>query len=185
MDRPKVARFVPALSPTSLRRTPFRKRFWSASTSSSDRSVKGLPGTEVRLATGAIRHTEVKALRSELGRQAAIARHSVERLASVSILWHLEHSTSGMRHHRPSSETEISTTRAVMQRGESQGIVVQDVHNRNLSRAITRVDPLSGELRLNKIAGLARIGGGTALLTPNARGAAVGLGGTTVGCGWR
>ena len=133
---------------------------------------EGVPGAAGRLAMAEARHDEVRARRDrrqdELGRQRAITLQGVERLASALILPHPERASPEVRRLQPHPETEMTAMRVVTEHEESCGRHVTDVHKQNLGYDLTTLDPVSGELRLIEVKGLAGPAGDV-LLTPNER----------------
>ncbi len=138
----------------------------------SEEIQNGTPGAEGRLAQAEKRHAELLARRDrrrkELERQRALSLQAVERIASVLVLPHPEREAPDVRKMRPSSETEDTAMRVVMEYERAQGRQVYDVHEKNLGYDLTSLDLNSGELRLIEVKGLAGATG-TVLLTPNER----------------
>ena len=134
---------------------------------------KGTAGADGRLARAEARHDEVSARRErrrdELVRQRAVTLQGVERLASALMLPHPERGAPEVRRLRPHPETEMTAMRVVMEHERTRGRQVEDVHQKNLGYDVTSLDPVSGELRLIEVKGLAAGGGGDVLLTPNER----------------
>ena len=134
---------------------------------------KGVAGADGRLARAEARHDEVSARRErrrdELVRQRAVTLQGVERLASALALPHPERGAPEVRRLRPHPETETTAMRVVMEHERARGRQVEDVHEKNLGYDVTSLDPVSGELRLIEVKGLAAAAGGDVLLTPNER----------------
>ena len=133
---------------------------------------EGVPGAAGRLAMAEARHDEVRARRDrrqdELGRQRAITLQGVERLASALILPHPERTSPEVQRLQPHPDTEMTAMRVVTEYEEACGRRVTDVHKQNLGYDLTSLDPLSGELRLIEVKGLAGAASDV-LLTPNER----------------
>ena len=131
---------------------------------------EGVPGAAGRLAMAEARHDEVRARRDrrqdELGRQRAITLQGVERLASALILPHPERTSPELRRLQPHPDTEMTAMCVVTEHEEACGRRVTDVHKQNLGYDLTSLDPISGELRLIEVKGLAGAASDI-LLTPN------------------
>ena len=131
---------------------------------------RGVTGAEGRLAQAETRHADVLDRRTrrheELERQQNVTLQGVERLASVLILPHPERESPDVRGLRPNPETEMIAMRVVMEYEQKQGRQVSDIHEENLGYDITSLDPISGDLRLIEIKGIAAATGNI-LLTPN------------------
>lgn len=129
-------------------------------------------GAEGRLAKAERRHEDAFARRArrqeELEQQRSMTLQGVRRLASVLVLPHPDREASDVRRLRPHPETEMTAMRVVMEHEKALGRQVKDVHKKNLGYDITSRDPISGELRLIEIKGLANPTG-SILLTPNER----------------
>ena len=129
-------------------------------------------GAEGRLAKAERRHEEVLSRRAHrrevLTQQRAMTLQGVERLTSVLVLPHPEHEILDIRRLRPHPETEMTAMRVAMEYETKHDRQVKDVHKQNLGYDITSLDPISGELRLIEIKGLAGATG-SILLTPNER----------------
>jgi len=129
-------------------------------------------GAEARLAKADKRHAEaserLKRRRGELKQQRSMTLQGVHRMASVLVLPHPDRKELDLRRLRPHPETEMTAMRVVIEYEKAQGREVKDVHKENLGYDITSRDPVSGELRLIEIKGLANPTG-SILLTPNER----------------
>ena len=138
----------------------------------SEELEKQVTGAEGRLAQAEARHDEAMARRDrrrrELTQQRALTLQGVERLTSVLVLPHPDANDPEVTRLRPSSETEMTAMRVVMDYETAQGRQVYDVHEKNLGYDVTSLDVNSGELRLIEVKGLAAATG-TILLTPNER----------------
>ena len=138
----------------------------------SEELEKQVTGAEGRLAQAEARHDEAMARRDrrrrELTQQRALTLQGVERLTSVLVLPHPDANDAEVTRLRPSSETEMTAMRVVMDYETAQGRQVYDVHEKNLGYDVTSLDVNSGELRLIEVKGLAAATG-TILLTPNER----------------
>ena len=73
-----------------------------------------------------------------------------------------------MTRHQPDPETEATAMRVVMEHERGQERHVKDVSAKNLGCDVTSLDPVSGDLCLIEVKGLAAAAG-TILLTPNER----------------
>ncbi len=135
-----------------------------------DEKDQAVAGAEGRLAQAEARHDNLLARRDrrrkELRQEQALTLQGIERLASALILPHPERDTSEVRNLRPSSETEMTAMRVVMEYETARGCHVEDVHEKNLGYDITSRHLQSGELRLIEIKGFAARGGAI-LLSPN------------------
>ena len=136
----------------------------------SEEMEKQVTGAEGRLAQAEARHDEAMARRDrrrrELTQQRALTLQGVERMTSVLVLPHPDSNDPEIKRLRPSSETEMTAMRVVMDYEAAQGRHVKDVHKMDLGYDVTSLDAASGELRLIEVKGLAAETG-TILLTPN------------------
>ena len=133
---------------------------------------EGRQGAEGRLALAEARHDELSARRDrrreELAHRQALSLQAVERLTSVLVLPHPDRAAAAVRRHRPDPATEATAMRVAMDHERSRGRRVDDVSAKNLGYDLTSLDPVSGDLRLIEVKGLAAPTG-TVLLTPNER----------------
>ena len=132
----------------------------------------GVAGTDGRLVQAESDRDEVSVRRErrreEIAQQRAVTLQGVGRLASVLILPHPERASPEVRRLRPDPDTEMTAMRVVMDHEAAQGRQVYDVHEKNLGYDLTSLDPVSGDLRLIEVKGLAAATG-SILLTPNER----------------
>ena len=130
----------------------------------------GVKGAQGRLSRAENRHAEISNRREqrkvELIQQGSLSLQAVDSITSVIILPHPDRETPEVRRMRPNPETEMIAMRVVMEYEESQGRIVEDIHEQNLGYDITSLDKETGEFRLIEIKGL-QAETGTILLTPN------------------
>ncbi len=134
-----------------------------------DHRVEGAAGL---LAAADQRHQELTQRRDrrqeELERQRTLSLRDLERLASALVLPHPERGNPRITTLRPDPETERISMAEAIKYEQAAGRHVTDVHEENLGYDLTSVDPLSGELRLIEVKGLAGASGDI-MLTPNER----------------
>ena len=133
---------------------------------------RGGQGAEGRLAMAEGRHGELLARRErrreELERQRGLSLQGVERITSVLVLPHPDRSAAEVKRHQPDPKTEATAMRVVMDHERERGQRVEDVSADNVGYDVTSLDPVTGDIRLIEVKGLAA-GTGTVLVTPNER----------------
>ncbi len=132
----------------------------------------GRQGAEGRLRMAELRHDELSARRDrrleEMGRQRSLSLQNVERIASALVLPHPGHDAAEVKRHQPHPETEATAMRVAMEHEQAEGRRTKDVSAKNLGYDVTSLDPVTGDLRLIEVKGLAARSG-TIVLTPNER----------------
>ena len=133
---------------------------------------RGAQGAEGRLALAEARHGELLARRErrreELQQQRALSLQGVERITSVLVLPHPDRAAAEVRRHQSDPMTEATAMRVVMDHEREGGRRVEDVSADNVGYGVRSLDPVTGDIRLIEVKGLAAATG-TVLLTPNER----------------